>query len=114
MSRAIALYRETGFKHVLALNLIFQARGLAAADQPHEAIAVLARGAAPSSKVAAALLRCSDVTDVLARLHLHFALRTPADMTPATAATIASAKAALSEKGRRVEGWKTPDPALQL
>ena len=46
MSRAIALYREIGFTHTLALNLIFQARGLVAAGRPHEALAVLAEARA--------------------------------------------------------------------
>ena len=55
MSRAIALYREAGFKHILALNLIFQARGLAAAGQPDEALARSPRRGAIIERVRAPL-----------------------------------------------------------
>jgi DNA-binding CsgD family transcriptional regulator len=105
MNRAIALYRETGFMHVLALNLIFQARGLVAAALPQEALAVCAE--------ARALIRQSGlhslhvgVTDVLADLHHRFDLPDPDGMTLPSAA-LHYAEAALVE-GRRVEGWKVP------
>ncbi len=105
MNRAIALYRETGFTNTLALNLIFQARGLVAAKQPHEALAVLAE--------ARELIVANDlhslhvgVTDVLADVHHRFELPAPEGMTLPTAA-LHYAEAALAE-GRRVEGWKAP------
>ncbi len=105
MSRAIALYRETGYTHTLALNLIFQARGLVAANRPHEAVTVLAE--------ARALIVANDlrslhvgVTDVLADVHHRFDLPAPEGMTLPSAA-LHYAEAALVE-GRRVAGWKAP------
>ena len=105
MARAIGLYRETGFQHTLALNLIFQARGLVAADMPDEALAVCAE--------ARALIEASElhslhvgVTDVLAELHHRYALPAPEGMLLPSAA-LHYAEAALVE-GRRVEGWKAP------
>lgn len=105
MCRAIALYRASGFTHTLALNLIFQARGLVAADRPNDALDVLSE--------ARALIVQNDlhslhvgVTDVLADAHHRFALPVPADMVLPTAA-LHYAQAALVE-GRRVEGWKAP------
>jgi len=105
MRRAIALYRETGYTQTLALNLIFQARGLVAADQPHAALAVLAEARA---LVVANELHSLHVgmTDVLADVHHRFDLPAPEGMTLPTAA-LHYAEAALVE-GRRVEGWKVP------
>jgi ATP/maltotriose-dependent transcriptional regulator MalT len=105
MGRAIALYREAGYQHTLALNLIFQARGLVAAKLPQRALAVCAE--------AHALIVANElhslhvgVSDVLADLHHRFELPAPAGMTLPTAA-LHHAEAALAE-GRRVEGWKAP------
>ena len=105
MARAIGLYRETGFQHTLALNLIFQARGLAAADLPDEALAVCAE--------ARALIEASElhslhvgVTDVLAELHHRYTLPAPEGLVLPSAA-LHYGEAALVE-GRRVEGWKAP------
>jgi ATP/maltotriose-dependent transcriptional regulator MalT len=105
MSRAIALCRSTGFMHTLALNLIFQARGLAAADQPQAAVAVLAEARALIVQYDLHSLHVG-VTDVLADLHHRFALPAPDGMALPTAA-LHYAEAALVE-GRRVEGWKAP------
>ena len=105
MNRAIALWRESGFKSSLALNLIFQARGLVAAGMPTEALAVLkeARERIEESKLHSLHV---GVTDVLADLHHRFELPPPPGMTLPTAA-LHYAEAALVE-GHRVEGWKAP------
>jgi ATP/maltotriose-dependent transcriptional regulator MalT len=105
MSRAIALHRETGFTHTLALNLIFQARGLVAAKRPHEALAALAEARGLIVENGLHSLHVG-VTDVLADAHHRFALPAPAGMTLPTAA-LHYAEAALVE-GRRVTGWKAP------
>ena len=105
MSRAIALYRESGFQHTLALNLIFQARGLAAANQPQDAVAALAEARALIEESELHSLHVG-VTDVLADLHHRFQLPAPAGMTLPSGA-LHFAEAALVE-GRRVEGWKAP------
>ena len=105
MSRAIALCRETGYTNTLALNLIFQSRGLVAASQPHAALATLAE--ARGLIVANGLLSLHvGVTDVLADAHHRFDLPAPEGMTLPGAA-LHYAEAALLE-GRRVEGWKAP------
>ena len=105
MNRAIALWRESGFKSSLALNLIFQARGLVAAGMPGEALAVLkeARERIEESRLHSLHV---GVTDVLADLHHRFELPPPPGMTLPTAA-LHYAEAALVE-GHRVEGWKAP------
>jgi DNA-binding CsgD family transcriptional regulator len=105
MSRAIALYREVGFTHTLALNLIFQARGLVAAGRPQVALAVgdEARAVIVESALVSLLV---GVSDVLADLHHRFALPAPAGMTLPSAA-LHYAEAALVE-GRRVANWKVP------
>ena len=105
MSRAIALFRETGYTHILALNLIFQARGLAAARQPEEAVTALAEARALVDELQLHSLHVG-VTDVLADLHHRFELPAPPGMTLPSAA-LHFAEAALLE-GRRVEGWKAP------
>ena len=105
MGRAIALYRASGFTHTLALNLIFQARGLVAADRPDEALDVLAEARELIVQNELHSLHVG-VTDVLADVHHRFALPVPADMALPTAA-LHYAEAALVE-GRRVEGWKAP------
>jgi len=105
MSRAIALYREAGYTHTLALNLIFQARGLAAAGRPQEALA--------ACDEARALIVANDlvslhvgVTDVLAELHHRFALPAPTGMVLPSAA-LHYGEAALVQ-GRRIANWKAP------
>jgi DNA-binding CsgD family transcriptional regulator len=105
MARAIALYRASGFTHTLALNLIFQARGLVAADRPEQALAVLAEARALIVQNELHSLHVG-VTDVLADVHHRFALPEPDGMCLPTAA-LHYAEAALVE-GRRVEGWKAP------
>jgi ATP/maltotriose-dependent transcriptional regulator MalT len=105
MSRAIALYRAAGFRHTLALNLIFQARGLAAAGLPQPALSACAEARALIEECALHSLHVG-VTDVLADLHHRFDLPAPQGMTLPTAA-IHYAETALVE-GRRVEGWKVP------
>jgi DNA-binding CsgD family transcriptional regulator len=105
MNRAIALYRGTGFRHTLALNLIFQARGLVAAALPQDALAALAEARALIVEFELLSLHVG-VTDVLADLHHRFVLPAPPDMALPTAA-LHYAEAALVE-GRRVAGWKVP------
>ncbi len=105
MARAIALYRQTGFQHTLALNLIFQARGLAAADLPDEALAACAEARRLIEEFELHSLHVG-VTDVLADLHHRFPLPAPAGMTLPSAA-LHYAEAALAEGGR-VDGWKAP------
>ena len=105
MSRSIALHRETGFTNTLALNLIFQARGLVAANRPSEAMVVLAEARALIVENNLHSLHVG-VTDVLADAHHRFDLPAPAGMTLPTAA-LHYAEAALVE-GRRVAGWKVP------
>jgi len=105
MSRAIALYREVGYTHTLALNLIFQARGLSAAGRPQEALA--ACDEARALIVANGLVSLHvGVTDVLAELHHRFPLPAPAGMTLPSAA-LHYGEAALVE-GCRVANWKAP------
>jgi len=105
MSRAIALYREVGFTHTLALNLIFQARGLCAAGRPQEALAVCdeARALIVADELVSLHV---GVTDVLAELHHRFPLPAPEGMTLPSAA-LHFGEAALVE-GRRVANWKAP------
>ena len=105
MNRAIELYRESGFKQSLALNLIFQARGLVAAGLPDEALVVLAEARERIEESKLQSLHVG-VTDVLADLHHRFALPAPAGMTLPSAA-LHYAEAAVVE-GRSVEGWKVP------
>ena len=105
MARAIALYRETGFQHTLALNLIFQARGLAAADLVDDALAVCAEARRLIDESELHSLHVG-VTDVLADLHHRYPLPAPEGMTLPSAA-LHFGEAALAE-GRRVEGWKAP------
>ena len=105
MARAIALCRETGFRHTLALNLIFQARGLVAAGLADEALAVCAEARRLIEESELHSLHVG-VTDVLADLHHRHALPAPEGMTLPSAA-LHFGEAALVE-GRRVEGWKAP------
>jgi DNA-binding CsgD family transcriptional regulator len=105
MSEAIEMYRETGFSHNLALNLIFQARVLAAAGRAQEALAVLDEAQAMIGKFDLDSLRVG-VTDVLADLHHRFTLPAPPDMTlPGAALHFAEATLA---GGLAIEGWKAP------
>ena len=105
MGEAIEMYRETGFSHNLALNLIFQARVLAAAGRPEEAIAVLDEAQAMIEKFDLDSLRVG-VTDVLADLHHRFELPAPPGMTlPGAALHFAEATLA---GGLAIEGWKAP------
>lgn len=105
MSRAISLYREAGYQHTLALNLIFQARGLVAAKLPQRALEVCAEAHALIVENGLHSLHVG-VSDVLADLHHRFELPAPASMTLPNAA-LHHAEAALAE-GLRVEGWKAP------
>ena len=106
MSRAIALYRATGYRHTLALNLIFQARGLVAAALPQEALAVCAEARALYRGMRAAFAaRGRDGRAGRSAPPLSVARRRDG-MTLPTAA-LHYAEAVLVE-GRRVEGWKVP------
>ena len=105
MREAIEMYRETGFSHTLALNLIFQARGLVAAGLPTEALAVLDEAQAMIDHLQLDTLHAG-VTDVLADLHHRFTLPPPAGMTLPSAA-LHFGEATLA-RGRAIEGWKAP------
>ena len=105
MRESIEMYRETGFSHNLALNLIFQARGLAAAARPDEALAVLDEAQAMIDELQLDTLHAG-VSDVLADLHHRFDLPPPPGMTLPTAA-LHFGEATL-ERGLRIEGWKAP------
>ncbi len=105
MREAIAMYRETGFSHTLALNLIFQARGLAAAGLPSEALAVLDEAQAMIDQLQLDTLHAG-VSDVLADLHHRFELPAPPGMALPTAA-LHFGEDTLA-RGRAIEGWKAP------
>ena len=105
MSEAIAMYRETGFSHNLALNLIFQARGFAAAGRAPEAIVALDETQAMIEKFGLGSLRVG-ITDVLADLHHRFELPAPSGITLPSAA-LHFAEATLAS-GLAIEGWKAP------
>jgi ATP/maltotriose-dependent transcriptional regulator MalT len=111
MARAIALYREVGYTHTLALNLIFQARGLVAAGRPQEAQAACDEARALIVENALVSLHVG-VSDVLADLHHRFTLPAPAGMTLPSAA-LHFAEAALVE-GHRVANWKAPGRLLRF
>jgi DNA-binding CsgD family transcriptional regulator len=105
MSEAIAMYRESGFSHTLALNLIFQARGFAAAGRVDDALAALAEAKALIGQHGLQTLQVG-VDDVLADLHHRFDLPPPEAMVLPTAA-LHFAEATLAG-GRAIEGWKAP------
>ena len=105
MSEAIAMYRETGFSHTLALNLILQARGLAAAGRSADAVAVLDEAQALIAQHELHALRVG-VDDVLSDLHHRFTLAPPVGMVLPNAA-LHFAEATLAG-GLALEGWKAP------
>ena len=105
MAEAIAMYRTTGFSHNLALNLIFQARGLVAAGRTDQAIAALDEAQAMIDRFELHPLRVG-VNDVLADLHHRFDLPPPAGMVLPTAA-LHFAEATLAG-GLAIDGWKAP------
>ena len=105
MGEAIAMYRETGFSHNLALNLIFQARVLAAAGRADEALAVLDEAQSLIDRYGLDSLHVG-VTDVLADLHHRFDLPPPPGMT-LPGASLHFAEATLAG-GLAIEGWKAP------
>ena len=105
MNEAIAMFRESGFSHTLALNLIFQARGLAAAGRVTQAAAALDEALGIADRFDLASLRVG-VNDVLAELHHRFELPAPAGMV-APSAALHFAEEALSG-GIAIEGWKAP------
>src|SRR6202008_474981 len=100
MSPAMSPCREAGYQHTLALNLIFQARGLVAAKLPQRALDVCAEAHALIVENDLHSLHVG-VSDVLADLHHRFELPAPAGMTLPNAA-LHHAEAALAE-GLRVE-----------
>jgi DNA-binding CsgD family transcriptional regulator len=105
MRESIEMYRETGFSHNLALNLIFQARGLAAAGCPDEALQVLDEAQALIDQLQLDTLHAG-VSDVLADLHHRFELPPPPGMTLPSGA-LHHAEATLA-RGLAIEGWKAP------
>ena len=105
MHRSTTLYRGLGFRHALALNLIFEGRCLAAAGRAQEALAVCDEARALIVENNLVSLHVG-VTDVLADLHHRFDLPAPAGMTLPTAA-LHYGEAILVEGGRVAE-WKVP------
>lgn len=105
MAEAVGMLREGGFSHSLALNLIFQARGLAAAGRADEAIAALDEAQEMIGKFELHSLRVG-IDDVLADLHHRFDLPSPPGMVLPTAA-LHFAEATLAG-GLELEGWKAP------
>ena len=105
MGEAIAMYRETGFSHNLALNLIFQARMLDAAGRADEALAVLDEAQSLADRFELPSLRVG-ITDVLSSLHHRFELAPPAGMTLPNGA-LHFAELTLAG-GLAIEGWKAP------
>ena len=105
MGEAIAMVREAGFSHNLALNLIFQARMLDAAGRADEALAVLDEARALADRFQLPSLHVG-ITDVLSSLHHRFELEPPTDMTLPTAA-LHFAELTLAG-GRAIDGWKAP------
>jgi DNA-binding CsgD family transcriptional regulator len=105
MAEAIGMFREGGFSHGLALNLILQARGLAAAGRVDETIAALDEAQVIIDKFGLNSLRVG-IDDVLADLHHRFDLPPPPGMVLPTAA-LHFGEATLAG-GLALESWKAP------
>ncbi|MEP6504025.1 MAG: hypothetical protein ABJD97_11885 [Betaproteobacteria bacterium] len=103
MAEAIALYAQAGSGRDLAVNLIVQARVLAAGQRPEEVLTVLGE-ATPLIRELGLDALWLGVSDVLADLHHRFRLPPPAGMTLPNAA-LHYAEAQLGD-GLRIAGWK--------
>ena len=103
IGEADELFREAACSQGLAVNLILQARALAAAARPGEALSVVGEAVEVIDERGLEALWVG-VYDVLADLHHRFPLAPPPGMTLPTAA-LHYAEAMLRD-GLRIEGWK--------
>ena len=103
IGEANELFRETAGARDLAVNLILQARALAAAARPGKALAAVDEAVQIIDELGLEALWVG-VHDVLADLHHRFPLSPPPGMTLPTAA-LHHAEAMLRD-GLRIEGWK--------
>ena len=109
MHESIELFRLAGSIPDLALNLVLQARVLAAIGEPAQVLAVLGEAAPLIGELKLDALWMG-VSDVLADVHHRFTLPPPPGMTLPTAA-LHYAEAMLRD-GLRIDGWK-PRAALR-
>lgn len=106
IGEAMAIYRRGATTGSIALNLIFQARILAAAGQPDAALAALAESELLIEKLALPALRVA-VNDALAEVHRRYKkLPPPAHMNSPNAA-IHYAEATL-QSGALIDTWQAP------
>ena len=103
IGEANALFRQADCPRDLAVNLILQARALAAAARPGKALAAVDEAVQIIDELGLEALWVG-VHDVLADLHHRFPLSPPPGMTLPTAA-LHYAEAMLRD-GLRIDGWK--------
>ncbi len=103
IGEANALFRQAACARDLAVNLILQARALAAAARPGKALAAVDEAVQIIDELGLEALWVG-VHDVLADLHHRFPLSPPPGMTLPTAA-LHYAEAMLRD-GLRIDGWK--------
>jgi ATP/maltotriose-dependent transcriptional regulator MalT len=106
IAEAMRIYRQTGATGTIALNLIFQARILAAAGQADDALAALAESAALIDQLGLIALSAA-VNDVLAELHRRYKKLPPPVNMSAPNAAIHYAEATL-RSGALIEAWQAP------
>lgn len=105
IAEAMRIYRSSGATTSMALNLISQARILAAAGQAEAALAALGESEALIAKHGYHALGVA-VNDALAEVHRRHVLTPPPLMTAPNAA-IHYAEAAL-RSGQLIQGWQAP------
>ncbi|MBT9492736.1 MAG: hypothetical protein IV107_10385 [Paucibacter sp.] len=106
IAEAMSIYRRAGASGSIALNLIFQARILAAAGQPDAALAALAESQALIDELGLPALGVA-VNDALAEVHRRYIrLAPPVGMTAPNAA-IHYAEATL-RSGALIDAWQAP------
>ena len=108
IAEAMAIYRRAGANSSVALNLIFQARILAAAGQPDAALAALAESEALIEKLGLPALGVA-VNDALAEVHRRYnklPLPLPLNLSAPNAA-IHYAEATL-HSGALIDSWQAP------
>jgi ATP/maltotriose-dependent transcriptional regulator MalT len=110
IAEAMDIYRRGGAASSIALNLIFQARILAAAGQPDAALAALAESEALIAQLHLPALGTA-VNDAFAEVHRRYRrLPAPPDMTAPNAA-IHYAEATL-RSGALIDTWQAPASLL--